>query len=452
MQTIGTTAARMDRLPVSKWHAKIMWILGLGVLADTLDIYIGGSILAALVASGWSNNKLNGVFISATMAGMFAGALLAGYIGDNLGRRKSLMVNLGIFGIASIAAAFVSDMTQLIVMRGIMGIGLGAQMAATTGSLPEYFPPQCRGRYSGLVGLIANVAPPITMGLSLLVIPRYGWRVLFFSVGVFALIMWAVIWKCMPESPRWYAAKGMLDKADAILTKVEGEIEAEKGLKLAPVVTAAMPESPKTVPYSAIFKGGLLRRTITLSAALIGSNVAIYTIVNWVPTIFVNAGISITKSLGMTVVMLIGAPVGVLICAMVADKVPRKTTLAVLSLSVGVLGYFYSLQRTDKMIMTIGFVMITVLYFYSVLIFYVYSGEIFPTESRLRGVGFCNAAGRTSSVVTPPVIAWILTSYGSVAVFVTVFVILAVIAFVIAVLGVETKKKSLEDINKNLLA
>ena len=65
-----------------------------------LDIYAGSSILAVLVADGWSNNTMNGWFISATMGGMFLGAMLAGYIGDKFGRRKSFLLNYLIFGLA----------------------------------------------------------------------------------------------------------------------------------------------------------------------------------------------------------------------------------------------------------------------------------------------------------------------------------------------------------------
>ena len=211
-KTVGTIAARMDRLPASKWHKKIIAILGAGVLCDTLDIYAGSSILAVLIADGWSNNVLNGAFISATSGGMLVGALLAGVVGDKFGRRKAFLFNFLIFGLASIFSAFVVNMTQLIVLRGIMGFGLGAQQAAATGTLPEFFQPQYRGRYSGLVGFIGNVAPPIAMLFSLLIIPIFGWRVLFAGIGICALLVWVAVFRYMPESPRWCASQGLIDK------------------------------------------------------------------------------------------------------------------------------------------------------------------------------------------------------------------------------------------------
>jgi putative MFS transporter len=454
-QTIRTITARLDRLPTDKWHIKILWILGLGVLCDTLDMYMGGAILAALVASDWSNNTLNGWFISATMLGAFIGSLTTGYIGDKFGRKKCLLINLLIFGLASIAAAFSTNMMQLIVLRGIIGIGLGAQLPATYGSMAEYFPPKCRGRYSGFVGLIANFAPPLCTVLALVIIPHFGWRVLLGGVGAIGLIIWVVQVKFMPESPRWLASKGLIDKADEILTKVEKDIEARRGIKLSKIdqTELGVEDVPKTVNlgYLDLFKGQLLHRTIAITSGLVGMNVAIYTMVNWIPTIFVNNGLSVTKSLGMTTVMLIGAPFGVFLCSMFADKVPRKKTMVVLLFAVGIIGYIYSLQRSQALIMIIGFILMTVLYFYSVLVCAVYVGEVFPTEARLRGVGFANAIGRVASFITPPIIAVILTKYGVVSVFVAIFALLAVVAVFIAIFGVETRNKSLEEINEDLI-
>lgn len=448
MQTLGTIAARMDRLPASKWHKRIIAILGAGVLCDTLDIYAGSSILAVLIADGWSNNALNGAFISATSGGMLIGALLAGIVGDRFGRRKAFLFNFLIFGLASIFSAFVVNMTQLIILRGIMGFGLGAQQAAATGTLPEFFQPQHRGRYSGIVGFIGNVAPPIAMLFSLLIIPVFGWRVLFAGIGVCALLVWFAVFKYMPESPRWCASQGLIDKADKLVTKIEQEVEREKNIKLEPVVSEIIEEKPRKVPYAYIFSKKIIRRTITLSAALIGMNVAIYTIVNWIPTIFVSEGISITKSFAMSVVIMVGAPVGALLVPIFADKLPRRKTLSAMAFAIGVLGYVYSLQRIDFMIMSVGFLMIVLLYFYSVTTMFVYSGEIFPTEARLRGVGFSSGLGRFVSVFTPILIAWLLTEVGATAVFLFIFAMMTLIAIIIAIFGVETRNKSLEAINE----
>lgn len=445
-QTVYTIAARLDRLPVSRWHNKLLGLMGAGLLADGIDLYLGGSVLAALIVSGWSNNTLNSYFISFTMVGFLIGSLIIGALGDRLGRKKALKYNLFFFALSSIAASFATNMWMLIVLRTVMGMGLGAQFVATYGSFGEYLPPQARGKYTSLVAMIANFGPPVATALSMAIIPVFGWRPLFFGVGVFALIAMFLQHHYLDESPRWLASKGFIDAADKIVTRIEKEIEA-KGVKLAPVENASAPEAIINLPYNALFKGDLLRRTIALTAALCGVNIAIYTMVNWIPTIFVQAGLTVTKSLGMTAVILIGSPVGCFLCSLFVDKVPRKAAMIFLLLGMAVLAYVYAIQRTPSLIMLSGFVLICFLYFYVSLVCSVYAGEIFPTEARLRGVGFGNGVSRIAAIVTPPIVAMILTNYGAVAVFLAVGACLVVIAVLVAIFGIETRFKTLEEIS-----
>jgi len=444
--------ARMDRLPISKWHMQVFWLIGLGLLIDGCDNYLGGVVTAQLVKTGWSNNFLNAAFGSATMAGLFIGSLFAGFSGDSMGRKIAYQINLLIFGIASIAAAFATDMIMLIVIRGIIGIGLGAEIVVGFATFAEFTPARERGKWSSILSLVGNCAPPITLGISYLVIsnlpPDLGWRVMFAFVGVAALVLWYAR-HGLPESPRWYESIGEIEKADEILMKVEHDIEIERGIKLPPAeaVEAVLKQTEK-LPFSALFQGGLLRTTILATCVLIGMNTAIYSIMNWIPTIFVNSGISVSKSLGLTTLMMFGAPLGVFITTRFIDRFPRKWTAVTLLLVLSVLGYIYSLQRTETLIVGFGFLMTVILFMWVCFASAVYVPELWPTEIRLRGSGFCNAVGRLVTVFTPYGVAWILTNYGSVAVFITIGAVLTVVAMVVATIGIETRGRSLEEIGK----
>lgn len=440
---------RMDRLPISKWHYKVLWLMGLGLFVDSFDNYMGGVILADLVKSGWSNNYLNATFVSATMGGLFIGSLFAGFTGDHLGRKFAYQVNLLIFGLASIAASFATDMTTLIILRGIMGIGLGAELVVGFGTFPEFVPAKVRGKWTSLLSLVANSAPPIAILVAYLVMPIFGWRAMFAIGGVAALIVW-VLRHGLPESPRWYEARGEIAKADAILTQVEKEIELEKGIKLPPIETVEITEKQnvKEIPFMSLFKGTLLRRTIVASTLLIGMNTVIYTIINWVPTIFIQSGISVTKSTGMMSLIMLGAPLGVLIASQVVDRFPRKWMAVTLLVVIGILGYIYSLQRTETFIVILGFILAVVIYVYTCFVCSVYAPEIWPTEARLRGLGFANAIGRVSAIFSPYGVAWILSNYGAIAVFLALGGVLTLVAVVIATLGIETRHKSLEEIGR----
>src|SRR6201981_3190118 len=120
--------ARLDRLPVSSFHYRIFWLVGAGMFFDGYDLYVAGGVLASTVQSKFSTVPQNLQFISLTFVGMTLGALITGFLGDRFGRRFTYQVNLLVFGLASLAAAFVTDMNQLIACRLVQGLGLGAEI------------------------------------------------------------------------------------------------------------------------------------------------------------------------------------------------------------------------------------------------------------------------------------------------------------------------------------
>src|ERR1700757_1556737 len=124
MATAVNTGARLDRLPISSFHYRIFALVGAGMFFDGYDLYVAGGVLASLIQSKFSTLPQNLQFISLTFVGMTIGSLVTGFLGDKFGRRFTYQINLLVFGIASFAAAFSQDMTQLIICRFVQGLGL----------------------------------------------------------------------------------------------------------------------------------------------------------------------------------------------------------------------------------------------------------------------------------------------------------------------------------------
>ena len=177
MITRTNAGARLDRLPIGSFHRRVLWLVGLGMFLDACDIYLAVGVLGSMVKSGWSDLAANASFMSATFLGMLCGTFVAGWVGDRYGRRFSYQVNLLLFGLASIAAAFAPSMQVLIGIRFVMGIGLGAEIVVGYSSLAEFMPRAKRGRYVALLAMLTNMAVPVT-GL--------GGRVVDPGVGVAA--------------------------------------------------------------------------------------------------------------------------------------------------------------------------------------------------------------------------------------------------------------------------
>ena len=143
---------------------------------------------------------------------------------------------------------------------------------------------------------------------------------MFLVGGIASLIQLMFISKYLVESPRWCIENGKVEEAETLLTNIEKRIEKEKNILLPTVEIEEYEEIVERKSKESLlsfFKGNLGTRTLIATTVLVAMNVSIYTITTWIPTIFVNNGIDITKSLLMTTLIMIGAPLGVYVSTFV---------------------------------------------------------------------------------------------------------------------------------------
>src|SRR6202021_1841007 len=176
MAAAVNAGARLDRLPIGSFHYRIFWLVGAGMFFDGYDLYVAGGVLASLIQSKFSTLPQNLQFISLT------------FVGDKFGRRFTYQINLLIFGLASLAAAFAQDMPQLIACRFVQGLGLGAEIVVGYSTLTEFVPPKTRGRWLSMMAFLTVCGFPVTALLGYLIIPAFGWRPMFIIAGVCSLI------------------------------------------------------------------------------------------------------------------------------------------------------------------------------------------------------------------------------------------------------------------------
>src|SRR6201986_1669121 len=228
--------ARPDRLPISSFHYRIFWLVGPGMFFDGYDLYIAGGVLASLIQTKFSTLPQNLQFISLTFVGMTLGALITGFVGDKFGRRFTYQINLLIFGLASLAAAFAQDMPQLIACRFVQGLGLGAEIVVGYSTMTEFVPPNVRGRWLSMMAFIVVAGFPAPALRGYLIIPTFGWRPRVVIAGLGSLIVW-YLRKNLPESPRWLESQGRSEEAEALTQAIE--TEAAAGNPLPPAVVPA---------------------------------------------------------------------------------------------------------------------------------------------------------------------------------------------------------------------
>ncbi len=450
MVTVSTATSvnagpRLDRLPVSSFHYRIFWLVGAGMFFDGYDLYVAGSVLAATIQTKFSTLPQNLQFLSLTFVGMTVGSLITGFVGDKFGRRFTYQINLLVFGLASLAAAFAQDMPQLIVCRFIQGLGLGAEIVVGYSTLTEFVPPASRGRWLSFLAFLTVCGFPVTSILGYLIIPTWGWRPMFVIAGIGSLIVW-YLRKNLPESPRWLEAQGRNAEAEALLQSIEKEVAAT-GAALPPPAASV---SAAKLSAGDMFRPPILQRLLVGSWVLITINTLIFGFVVFLPQFFLRQGLTITNSLGYTAVLAGASLVGCALGAWLSDTIGRRWSIIGASLLTIVAGWTYAhfnAASDPELVLGVGAILIVAIYIQTAILFGVYTPELFPTEIRLRANGICNTLGRGATVVSPFVVGYLMVTYALPGVIWLMIGLLVVQIVAVYFWGVEPARQSLEVID-----
>jgi MFS transporter, putative metabolite:H+ symporter len=432
-----SVGARLDRLPVTRLHRKVFTLVGVGMFFEGFDIYIAASVLAATYKVGFSTLAQNGLFISMTFVGMTLGALLTGFLGDRYGRRFTYQLNLLIFGAAALASTVAPDMSTLIVLRFVMGLGLGAEVVVGYSIMAEFFPSAIRGRWSGMMSMVVTAGLPVSALLAWLLVPTFGWRVMFLLGALGSIGAW-FLRRELPESPRWLVVKGRDAEAHALVSTFEREAGFDS-------VKHPLPAPETIAPHAAgdLFQSPCLANLIVGCVSLMTVNMLIYGFVTWLPTFLVGQGDSIARSTGFALLMSLGGPIGSALGALAADYLGRKLTIVVGSCLAILLSAAFVSSGTSPVLPIIGFLLTIPIYILVAVLFAVYVPELFPTALRLRGVGICNAVGRSASIIVPLLIGPLFTNFGIPGVLTMMSSALLAMCVVVVALGPETRIQKL---------
>ncbi len=436
--------ARLDRLPISRFHRRVFALVGIGMFLDGFDIYLASTVIGATLKSGFASMEQSALFVASTFLGMMLGSLVAGFVGDRYGRSFTYQLNLLIFGLASVAAGFSWNMESLIAMRFLMGLGLGAENVVGYAAVTEFIPARLRGRWLGVLAMIVSLGLPASILLGSYLIPAHGWRIMFFIGGGGGLLVWWMR-KTLTESPRWLESVGRTEEAEAILQEIEDECRKGLGGELEPVA-AHLPVAPPPTELSALFRKPFLGRIVVGSIVLMVINAVVHGFVIWLPTFFILQGMSMIVAFHFALIMSFGAPLGAGIAAILADRLGRKPTVALACVAAMVVAYFYPSVRDPILLPIVGLALTAPIFVLMALLFGIYIPELFPTELRLRAAGICNTFGRGATIVTPFIVIYLFDAHGVAGVTVIMEVLLAVLALVLVIFGVEPAKRSLEEI------
>jgi putative MFS transporter len=440
-------AKRLERLPVSRLHYRLLIIHGFGWLFDALDVGIVTFVMAAL-AKDWKlqPNQL-GLVGSAGLAGMCLGAAISGVVADYWGRKKVFQVTLLAFAVTTLLCAFAWNVTSMVVFRFLVGVGLGGELPVVSSLLSEFIPSKHRGRFIVLLESFWAYGWLIAAVVAFLVIPAHGWRVAFVIGAIPAFYVW-VVRRQLPESPRWYESKGRLLDAEAEMSSLEEQTERLTGAPLLPVEREASPELAKLHPFSfaELWTPAYRKRTIMLWTLWFGLIFGYYGIFVWLPTLLVKAGYSMVNSFLYVIIITLAQIPGYFSAAYLVERVGRKPVIVAYLLMSAATACLFGQAASTAMILTWACLMS----FFNLGAWgavYTYTPELYPTRDRATGAGAAAAFGRIGGFLAPLTVGFLLPAIGRGGVLVLNATLLAIAALAVAALGVETKGVELENIS-----
>ncbi|WP_346622322.1 MFS transporter [Blastococcus montanus] len=434
-----TRAERLDRLPFTREHGRLVVGSGLGWALDAMDVGLISFVMTALVAQwGLSNSEVSWIG-SIGFAGMAIGATLGGLLADRFGRRQVFALTLLVFGLATGAAALSWSVGALLVFRFLIGLGLGAELPVASTLVSEFAPARVRGRVVVLLEAFWAVGWTLAALIGYFVVPGgdNGWRWAL-AIGALPALYAVVVRRGLPESVRFLELRGRTDEAEAAVRRFERAAGVQPVASPAPAPPSA-PPGPR-----ALWAAGTRSRTAALWIVWFSINFSYYGAFIWLPTLLFNEGFSLVRSFEYTLYITLAQLPGYAVAAFLIEKWGRRPTLATFLAGSAVGAGLFATADADTALLVTGMV----LSFFNLGAWgalYAVTPEIYPTALRATGAGAAAGFGRLASIAAPLCVPLLVDAGGTGLVFGTFAAFFVVAA--LATFGLpERRGESLETI------
>ncbi|ONI89583.1 hypothetical protein ALI144C_04350 [Actinosynnema sp. ALI-1.44] len=436
-----------DRLPASRLAVRARLVIGAVTFFGGFDQFLIAYALPALRAQYQMDTATTTLTITVGSVGTLIGALLTGRLADRFGRVPVVACFLVLYSLSSLFAAFAPNVEWLQAARFLQGIGVGGEVLVAATYISEIIGPRRRGRFVLLYELACVTGLVMASLVSAWVVPSFGWRALF-AVGALPIFV-AVALRTVPESPRWLAARGRYDEAEAVVDHFEALAHKQFGtlpdIELSPSATAT--DHPRLLD---LFGRRYLRRTAVVSVLWFVSFLVNYGLSSWLPTIYTSMiHLGMSTSLTYSMVTTVAGLVGSIVIATTVDRLGRRTGLI-----VGLLGGTVTLGAAAVMAPATGpgvmvFVSAAALFVFAVsLVVNLYGPELYPTRSRAAGASIGGVFARLGVIVGPIITGLAVGANGGIApVFGVLAAACAIGCVTVVLFGVETARRPLEPLS-----
>jgi len=358
----------------------------LGWMLDSMDVMLYSMVLAHMMRDLGMTEGKAGLMASLTLASSAAGGTLFGILADRVGRSRALLASILVYSIFTSACGLAQNVAQLALFRILLGLGMGGEWACGAALVAETWPSRHRGKAMGVMQSSWAVGYALAAGLTALVLPRWGWRAVFFA-GVAPALVTFWIRRNVPEPEIWRRSK-----------ETAGTKSGISGL-------------------SKLWQGEYGRHLAVTTLANAGTMFAWWGLFTWIPAYLSlpasrgGAGLSIVNTSTWIIVMQVGMWLGYVSFGFISDRIGRKKTYVGYIFTAAAIVPVYGRTRDPTCLLLIG----PLIGFFGTGYFSGFgaiTAEIFPTAIRASAQGITYNLGRGVSAAAPFAVGRLSSKHG----------------------------------------
>ncbi|MBN9080386.1 MAG: hypothetical protein BGP04_19140 [Rhizobiales bacterium 62-17] len=380
---------------------RLIVIATLLMLVDGFDLQTIAFAAPSIIADWKVDRSLFGPVFSAGLAGLMVGSILFGYLGDRLGRRPMILIAIAIVGIFTTATVFASDMTHLLVLRFLTGIGVGGLSPICYALCIEYAPPQRRGFFVAVIMFGYVLGTSLGGLLAAWIIPSYGWHSLFIVGGIPALILLLVAYVWLPESLEFLVRRDPRSpQAASIVSAITGRPVAAGTTFVSGQEAKAAADTNIIAIVRSLFSPDFRLATAVIWLAYIASSLTMFFLISWMPVLIESFGRNVSEAaIALTVLSMAGA-LGGLLAGYIVDRYGARG-LMIMPLIAGPIAASLGYIRLDNLLYLVvifvtGFFVVGAHQGLNSTV-----GKLYPSERRANGVGLALAVAKFGAIFGP---------------------------------------------------
>ncbi|AJH63555.1 MFS transporter [Bacillus cereus] len=388
---------------------KLLGIAGLGWLFDAMDVGMLSFVMVALQKDWGLSTQEMGWIGSINSIGMAVGALVFGILSDKIGRKSVFIITLLLFSIGSGLTALTTTLAMFLVLRFLIGMGLGGELPVASTLVSESVEAHERGKIVVLLESFWAGGWLIAALISYFVIPKYGWEVAMILSAIPALYALYLRWN-LPDSPRFQK----VEKRPSVIENIKS-----------------------------VWSGEYRKATIMLWILWFSVVFSYYGMFLWLPSVMVLKGFSLIKSFQYVLIMTLAQLPGYFTAAWFIERLGRKFVLVTYLIGTACSAYLFGVAESLTVLIVAGML----LSFFNLGAWgalYAYTPEQYPTVIRGTGAGMAAAFGRIGGILGPLLVGYLVASQASLSLIFTIFcgsILIGV--FAVIILGQETKQQEL---------